>query len=137
MRVRGGSLSLLGNVPLNKVASVPVEVTGVAVITVFYEDSITGVTPSPTVATILTQAYIASTFERIMKIRVSGTNYAKYFFKVNGAITETLRTGPNLNETFEFSGAPYDLSSGDTVTIEVEHFNAGNIDCEATLYGAV
>ena len=137
MRVRGGSLSLLGNIPLNKVTSAPVTVTGVAVITTFYEDSVTGVATSPATATIITQAFISGTFEKIMKIRVSGTNYAKYFFKVNGVTVETLRTGPNLNETFEFSGAPYDLASGDTVTVTVEHFNVGTVDFESTIYGAV
>jgi hypothetical protein len=113
----------------------PVVVEGISVTTFFFEDAVTGVTPSPTEATILTQNYVALTFENLVLIECSGTNYAKYRFKVNGATIVTKRTGPNLNVSFDFTGAPYALTVGDAVTVTVEHFNAGNEDFEATVFG--
>lgn len=115
--------------------TVPVTVEGISVTTFFFEDEVTGVTPSPTEVTILTQAFVATTFENLVLIEVSGTNYAKYRFKVNGVTLVTKRTGPNLNLSFDFTGAPYALTIGDVVTVTVEHFNAGNEDFEATVFG--
>jgi hypothetical protein len=112
-----------------------VVVEGISVTTYFFEDSVTGVTPSPTEATILTQAFVAGTFENIVLAEVSGTNYAKYRLKVNGAVIATKRTGPELNLSFDFTGAPFALTTGDSVTITVEHFNVGNIDCDASIFG--
>lgn len=135
MRVRGGSLSLLGTIPLNKTPAVSVEVEGISIITFFQEDSAAGITPSPNEQTIVTQAYVALTFENVVLVEVSGTNYAKYRLKVNGVTIATKRTGPALNVSFDFTGAPYSLSPGDSVTVTVEHFNVGNIDAEATIFG--
>lgn len=114
---------------------VPVEVLGISIITFFKEGSLSAQAPSPSTGTIVTQAYTATTFENVVLAEVSGTNYAKFFLKVNGTIIATKRTGPNLNLSFDFTGAPFALIIGDTVTVEVEHFNAGAEDFEATLFG--
>jgi hypothetical protein len=116
-------------------STTPVTIEGISVTTFFFEDSVTGVTPSPTESTILTQAFVLTTFENLVLVEVSGTNYAKYRLKVNGAILATKRTGPNLNVNFDFTGAPYALTVGDVVTVTVEHFNAGTEDFEATVFG--
>jgi hypothetical protein len=110
-----------------------VEVLGISIITFYNEDSITGAA-SPGPNTIVTQAYVAGTFENLVLVNVSGTNYAKYLLKVNGVTISTLRSGPTYNERFDFTGAPYALTVGDVVTIEEEH-TAGSLDFEATIFG--
>jgi hypothetical protein len=112
-----------------------VTVEGISIITFFKEDSVTGVATSPATATIATQAYSLGIFQNIVLVEVSATNYAKYFLKVNGATLVTKRSGPQLNVSFDFTGAPYALIIGDVVTVEVEHFNVGVIDAEATIFG--
>lgn len=112
-----------------------VVVEGISIITFFNETEVGSVTPSPTEATIGTQAYVAGTFENIVIVEVSGTNYAKFRLKVNGATIATKRTGPDLNKSFDFTGAPFSLTTGDVVTVTVEHFNAGNEDFESTIFG--
>ena len=109
-------------------------VQGISIITFFKEDTVSAA-PSPVEATIVTQAFVATTFENIVLAEVSGTNYAKFRLKVNGVTIATKRTGPNLNVSFDFTGAPYALTTGDAVTVTVEHFNAGLEDFEATIFG--
>jgi hypothetical protein len=109
-------------------------VQGISIITFFKEDTAT-VAPSPVEGTVVTQAFVATTFENIVLVEVSGTNYAKYRLKVNGVTIATKRTGPNLNLSFDFTGAPYSLTTGDVVTVTVEHFNAGSEDFESTIFG--
>ena len=96
--------------------------------------SLTSIAPS-TKSTIVSQVYILGTLENVAMLSVSGTNYAKYFFAINGVDVDIRRTGPALNLTYDFTGAPYALSSGDVVDVKVEHFNAANQDFDATIYG--
>ena len=110
-----------------------VVVQGISIITFYNEDSITGAA-SPGPNTIITQSFVLGTFENIVLIEMSGTNYAKYILKVNGVIIATKRSGPTYNEKFDFTGAPYALTIGDTVTIEEEH-TSGSLDFESTIFG--
>ena len=128
-----------GKLQVGGTASDPIYtiVQGISIVTFFNEDSVLAVTPSPTEATILTQAFVLGTFENLVLVEVSGTNYAKYRLKVNGGIIATKRTGPDLNKSFDFTGAPFALTVGDVVTVTVEHFNAGNEDFESTIFGYV
>jgi hypothetical protein len=112
-----------------------VVVSGISIITFFKEDNILAAAMSPTITTIVSQAFTATTFENIVLVEVSATNYAKFYLKVNGAIIATKRSGPFLNISFDFTGAPYALALGDTVTVDVEHFNVGAIDAEGTIFG--
>jgi len=108
-------------------------VQGISVTTFFTEDSIAAAAaPGPN--TIVTQAFVATTFENIVLVQGSGTNYAKYLLKVNGAVISTKRSGPDYNIDFDFTGAPYALTIGDVVTVEEEH-TSGTIDFEATIFG--
>ena len=112
-----------------------VVVKGISIITFYNESSITGAASSPTVTTIISQAFVAGAFENIVLVEVSGTNYAKFFLKVNGITIATKRTGPNLNLSFDFTGAPYALTAGDVVSVDVIHFNLAAQDFEATIFG--
>ena len=96
--------------------------------------SLTSIAAS-TKSTIVSQVYILGTLENIAMLSVSGTNYAKYFFAINGVDVDIRRTGPSLNLTYDFTGAPYALASGDVVDVKVEHFNPGSQDFDATIYG--
>ena len=109
-------------------------VNGISIITFFKEDSATAILIT-TLTTIVTQSFSALTFENVVLVEVSATNYAKYFIKVNGVTIATKRSGPNLNLSFDFTGAPYALTIGDVVTVEVIHYNVGAIDAEATIFG--
>ena len=111
-----------------------VVVEGISVTTFYKEDSLTGAAASPTVNTIVTQAFVAGTFEKLVLVTVSATNYSKYLLKVNGVIVSTKRTGPTYNLEFDFTGAPYQLTIGDVVTVEAIH-QSGLLDYEATIFG--
>jgi hypothetical protein len=111
-----------------------VVVEGISIITFNKPGTVTAIAPS-TKTTIVSQVYTATTFENVVIISVSGTNYAKYFFSVNGSDKDIRRSGPDLNLTYDFTGAPFALAPGDVVDVKVEHFNAGNEDFEATIYG--
>ncbi len=89
-----------------------------------------------TKTTILTQAYVAGTFENLTLVSVSGEDYAKFFVTINTIDVDIRRSGPDRNITFSYTGAPYALSPGDIVDIKVEHFNTGDlVDFDATIYG--
>lgn len=89
-----------------------------------------------TKTTIVSQAYVLGTFENLTEVSVSGEDYAKYFVTVGVTDIDIRRTGPDRNLTFDFKGAPYELSPGDVVSIKVEHFNTGLlVDFDATIYG--
>ena len=124
-----GSLKVSGTVG----DPVYVVVAGRAVTTFFNEDSLTSAPASPTVNTIVTQAYVAGTFENLVLVQVSATNYSKYLLKVNGVVISTKRSGPDYNIDFDFTGAPYELITGDVVTVEAIH-QAGLLDYEATIF---
>ena len=109
-------------------------VQGISIITFNKPAAIVAIAPG-TKTTIVSQVYIAGTFENVPMVSVSGTNYAKYFFSINGSDIDIRRTGPNLNLDFDYKGAPFSLTPGDVVDVKVEHFNAGAEDFEATIYG--
>jgi len=111
-----------------------VVVQGISIITFNKPGSVAAVAPSVK-TTIVSQVYVASTIENVPLISVSGTNYAKWFFAINGSDIDIRRTGPDLNLDFNFTGAPFSLTPGDVVDVKVEHFNAGAEDFEATIYG--
>ena len=86
--------------------------------------------------TILTQSFVANTFENLVIISVSGDDYAKFFFTLNGTDIDIRRSGPQRNLQFDFTGAPYEIVSGDVVDVKVEHFVGGEfLDFDATIYG--
>jgi hypothetical protein len=131
-----GHRSIIGRIKASGQQDDPlyVIVEGISITTFFKEGSLTGAAASPTVNTIVTQAFVASTFEKIVLIQASATNYSKYFLKVNGTTISTKRSGPDYNIEFDFTGAPYALIIGDTVTVEAEHAS-GTVDYEATIFG--
>jgi hypothetical protein len=89
-----------------------------------------------TKTTILTQAYVATTFENLVLVSVSGSYFAKYYLTLNGTDIDIRRSSPDRNLQFDFTGAPLELVPGDTVDIKVEHFDTGTLhDFEATIYG--
>ncbi len=108
-------------------------VEGISITTFFVEDSIAAAAAA-TLNTIVTQAFVAGTFEKLVLIQASATNYSKYLLKVNGIIVSTKRSGPDYNIDFDFTGAPFELTIGDTVTIEEIHAS-GTLDAEATIFG--
>lgn len=92
--------------------------------------------PATTKTTIVTQAYVAGTFENLTMVSVSGEDYAKFFITINTVDTDIRRSGPDRNVTFDYTGAPYKLNPGDVVDVKVEHFVTGSlIDFDATVYG--
>ena len=129
--------TLAGNVPVDQAStSNPwiVDVNGISVTNFSKTGSLTALAPS-TKTTIVSQVFSAGVFENVVILSVSATNYAKFFFAINGTDVDVRRTGPDLNLSFDFTGAPFSLTAGDLVDVKVEHFNAGNIDVEATIYG--
>jgi len=110
-------------------------VDGISVTTFNSPGSVTNV-PDTTKTTILTEAFSVGVFENLVMVSVSGEDYAKYFLTLNGVDIDIRRTGPDRNLTFDFTGAPLALVSGDIVDVKVEHFvPASLIDFEATIYG--
>jgi hypothetical protein len=109
-------------------------VEGISITTFFKEDSITTAAAAPTVNTIVTQAFVLGTFEKLVLVQASATNYSKYLLKVNGVIISTKRSGPDYNIDFDFTGAPFELTVGDVVTVEEIH-QSGTLDAEATIFG--
>jgi hypothetical protein len=89
-----------------------------------------------TKTTIVSQAYVAGTFENLTLVSVSGEDYAKYFVTIAGTDVDIRRSGPDRNLTFDFTGAPYKILPGQTVDVKVEHFVTGElVDFDATIYG--
>jgi hypothetical protein len=89
-----------------------------------------------TKTTIVSQVYVAGTFENLTLVSVSGEDYAKFFVSINTVDIDIRRSGPDRNVEFTYTGAPYALSPGDVVDIKVEHYNAGQlVDFDATIYG--
>lgn len=95
--------------------------------------SITGVTAS-TLSTILT--YTAATAKRLVRIGVSGTDYAKFQLFLNTVLIETKRSGPDRSLDFAFT-SPLSLAIGDILDVKVTHYAPGvSADFESTIYGA-
>jgi len=141
MRVRGASLSILGSVPLSKLASIPVDIQSTVEITYHKAEEATSVADNTRV-TVVTQAFVADTFEKVMKMAVSGSIRAKYYFQVDTGSgftdIEPRRATPTPNLQFNFGDAPFALSAGHSVRIQVEHFNIGVLeDFEGVIYGGI
>ena len=89
-----------------------------------------------TKTTIVSQAYVAGTFENLTIVSTSGEDYAKFFITIGGVDVDIRRSGPDRNITFDYTGAPFQISPGQTVDVKVEHFNTGDlVDFDATIYG--
>jgi len=139
MRVRGGSLSILGSVPLSKLENLPVEIQGVPEITAHTRSTVSSV-PDNTRVTVVTQAFVTDAFEKVIKISVSGSISAKYYLQLDTGSgyndIDTRRATPEKNLEFNFSDAPFALNSGDSMRVQVEHFNTGVLEAfEGTIYG--
>ena len=92
--------------------------------------------PATTKTTLLSQAYVAGTFENLTTVSVSGEDYSKFFITLNGTDIDVRRSGPDRNVEFNYTGAPYKLSVGDVIDVKVEHYNTGDlVDFDATIYG--
>ena len=116
---------ITGDIDANISGTVPVVVEGISVITYNTNGAVTNVADNVK-TTILTQAYVATTFENLVMVSVSGTDYAKYFLTLNTVDIDIRRSGPDRNLQFDFTGAPLALSPGDVLDI---------LDFEATIYG--
>jgi len=92
--------------------------------------------PDTTVTTVHTQSFVAGTFENMVIVSCSGSTNAKFTLYKNTVLFDTMRSSPQRNVSFDFTGAPYKLVIGDTIDIKVEHFNTGVLETfEATIYG--
>jgi hypothetical protein len=141
MRVRGGSLSILGSVPLSKLASIPVDIQSTVEITYHKVGTATSVADNTRV-TVVSQAFVTDSFEKLMKISVSGGIAGKYYLQLDTGSgfsdIDTRRAIIDKTTQFNFGNAPFSLSSGHTIRVQVEHFNTGNLeDFEGTIYGGV
>lgn len=139
MRVRGGSIAILGSVPLSKLESIPVDIESLPEIT-FHNASSAGSVADNTRVTIVTQAFVADSFEKLIKVAVSGSIRAKYYLQVDtgGGFVDfdTRRATPTPNLQFDFTDAPFALSAGHSIRVQVEHFNTGVLETfEGTIYG--
>lgn len=112
-----------------------VTVAGISLTEFNVTGSVANVTDN-TKTTILTQAFVSGTFKNLTLVSVSGEDYAKFFITINGSDIDIRRSGPDRNVTFDYTGAPFKLVTGDVVDVKVEHFTVGElIDFEATIYG--
>jgi hypothetical protein len=112
-----------------------VTVTGISLTEFNKVGAVTNVADN-TKTTIVSQAFVASTFENLTMVTATGEDYAKFFVTLNGTDIDVRRSGPDRNIVFDFTGAPYKLVSGDVVDVKVEHFNTGElVDFDATIYG--
>ena len=126
-----GSLKVSGTVD----DPVFVIVEGISVTNFNVNAAVTNVADS-TKTTILTQSFVASTFENLVLVSVSGSYFAKYFLTINGVDIDIRRSSPDRNLQYDFTGAPVEVNIGDTIDIKVEHFDVGQLhDFEATIYG--
>jgi len=127
---------IVGPVKTEGSSSDPIHVIakGISTVTFHNSGSVTNV-PTSTKTTILTQLYVATTFENIVKVVVSGDVYAKFYLTVNSVDIDVRRSGPDRNLIFDFTGSSYALTTGDIVDIKVEHFDTGLYNFESTIYG--
>jgi hypothetical protein len=126
---------ITGDVNATVDTTVPVNVEGISLTKYSKHGAITNLAAT-TKTTIVTQSFVSGTFENLVMISCSGQDYAKFFLAINTVDIDVRRTGPDRNLTFDFTGAPYQLVTGDVVEIKVEHFNSGDLlDFDATIYG--
>ncbi len=90
--------------------------------------------PDGSLTTIVT--HTAATTQKVTRVSVGGTDYAKFQLFKNTVLIETRRSGPERVIDFRFD-VPLGLASGDILDVKVTHFNTGVLaDFEATIYGA-
>lgn len=88
------------------------------------------------VATVHTQAYVSGSFENLTLVHASGSTNAVYTLFKNATKIDTQRSLPGRNVTFDFTGAPLRLVSGDVIDVKAEHFNTGVVESfDASIYG--
>jgi hypothetical protein len=88
------------------------------------------------VTTIHTQVYVTGSFENLTLVTASGSTNAVYTLFKNTVKFDTRRSLPGRNVTFDFTGAPLELSVGDVIDVKAEHFNSGVVESfDATIYG--
>lgn len=126
---------ITGDVNASIDSTVPVNVEGISLTKYRVHGAVTDI-PHTTKTTILTQSFVAGTFENLVLVSCSGEDYAKYFLTLNTVDVDVRRTGPDRNLQFDFTGAPLKLVTGDVVEVKVEHFFTGDLlDFDATIYG--
>jgi len=71
------------------------------------------------------------------QITVSGDNIAKYTVTIAGILNKTKRTyyGSSLNEEFKYNS--YKVNAGETISVEVIHYNDMQGSFEGTIEGRV
>jgi hypothetical protein len=74
-------------------------------------------------------------FEVCSFINVSGAVFGLWELELNGAVIDTKRTSPNLNDVFEFKGTSLQLAIGDTLEVFVTHTDPSDRDFQTTFYG--
>lgn len=88
-----------------------------------------------TPGTAVSQSFVASSFEKLVIIRFSGTARALWTLELNGSVIEEFRTEAR-NGLWDWRGASFVLTAGDLVAVKVEHFRNGQFeDFRATIYG--
>ena len=116
-------------------STTPVTIEGISLTNFNVNAGVTAIADT-TKTTILTQSFVAGTFENLAIISCSGDDYAKFYFTLNGTDIDIRRSGPQRNLQYDFTGAPYELVLGDVIDIKVEHFVGGEfLDFDATFYG--
>jgi len=126
---------ITGDVNASIDSTVPVNVEGISLTKYRKQGAVTDI-PHTTRTTIVTQSFVAGTFENLVLVSCSGEDYAKYYLRINTVDVDVRRTGPDRNLQFDFTGAPLKLVIGDVVDIQVEHFFTGDLlDFDATIYG--
>jgi len=112
----------------------PTTVLGVSE-TTFFKTDIGLLVPDATPTTVVSQAFVGSSFERLTIIRFSGTARAKWTLELNGAEIEEFRTEAR-NGKWSWIGSAFLLSALDVLTVKVEHFRTGSFeDFRSTIYG--
>ncbi len=92
--------------------------------------------PDTTITLVHTQTYVSGTFENLVIVSCSGSANAKFTLYKNTVLFDTKRSTPQRNVSFDFTGAPLALATGDVIDVKVEHFNTGVLETfEATIYG--
>jgi len=105
-------------------------------LTKFSSTGVASNVPDTTTTTVHTQSYVAGTFENLVIVSCSGSTNAKFTLYKNTILFDTMRSSPQRNVSFDFTGAPLALALGDTIDVKVEHFHTGVLETfEATIYG--
>jgi len=113
---------------------IPVTVLGVSE-TTFLKTGTGLLVPDTTPTTVVSQAFVGSSFEHLVLIRFSGTARAKWTLEKNGTEIEEYRT-EHRNGKWSWIGSAHLLIALDVITVKVEHFRSGAFeDFRATIWG--